>query len=297
MSGPVDLPPADDLGALGLVHGEGWELLSRRHGHRIYRVRQGGRTMILKWLGDSPQRTEVCAYTLLERLGVPTPRVHARLPHALLLEDLDADPRWRLAREVDANEPAVGCAVAAWYEALHAAGDRLRVGVGFPDFLRRESDALTPVSVLAIGHRLGLADLAVMQRAAETIPDLVAAQRALPETLNYNDFHWTNLALTRSGIPPKALVFDYGLLGVGPRYSDLRNVASSLGSRAADAFLAVSGPVDPHQVLLDAPLATLYALHIATTRAHLPGWAARLVAQVQDGTLAKQLDRAIAAIC
>ena len=293
--GPLDLPPADDLDALGLGNATGWELLSRRHGHRIYRVRLGGRTLVLKWLGDSPQRSEVCAYALLERLGVPTPRIHARLPHALLLEDLDEGPCWRLAHVEDAQESAVGAAVADWYRALHAAGDRLRDGAGFPGFLRRESDALTPESVRVIGQRLGLGDAPVLRRAAQVICALTAAQRALPETLNYNDFYWTNLALTREA-PLRALVFDYGLLGIGPRYSDLRNVASALGRRAADAFWAASGPMDPLAPILDAPLSTLYALHEATQRPQLAAWASSLVVQVQDGTLARHLERAIRAV-
>ncbi len=43
------------------------------------------------------------------------------------------------------------------------------------------------------------------------------AMRALPETLTYNDFHWTNLALSRQARPvPRAVVYDYHLLGIGP---------------------------------------------------------------------------------
>jgi hypothetical protein len=295
MSDVVAGLPADDLAAMGVNVGdvETWSLISNRHGHSVYRLRYDGRSAILKWLGDSPQRIEVQAYGLLRRLGVPTPRVYGRLPHALLLEDLEAGSFWRLAGEADVDDPAVGSAVAEWYCALHAAGDRLREGDGFPAFLARETDELTAERVLNIGRHLGLEHHAVWRMAADAVAALVQAQRALPETLNYCDFHWSNLALSQTGTPRRALVFDYGLLGVGPRYGDVRNVAGSLGLCAGAVFMEALGPLDEREVLLDAPLATLHALHVAAQRPRLPGWAQEPLHQATDGTLAWQIQRAM----
>ncbi len=293
MIADIPLFREQELHALGLENTEGWTLLSQRHGHRIWRVAAGGQPRILKWLGNSPQRTEVCAYALLERLGVPTPRVYGRLPQALLLEDLAAGPCWRLAAVDDANDPAVGSALATWYRTLHGAGDRLRQSEGFPRFLARETDALTAESILATGQRLGLAQLAAWRLAAEAMPQLLATQRALPETLNYNDFALENLALSR-GLPLQALVFDYGLLGIGPRYSDLRNVTSALGPRAAQAFLEGMPPADEREALLDAPLAALYSLQVAAELPQLPSWARSQVQEVTNGALEQSLRAALA---
>ena len=55
---------------------------------------------------------------------------------------------------------------------------------------------------------------------ADNIDRIRNAAITSAETLTYNDFHWTNLALSRNVEPIRAVVFDYHLLGLGLRYSD-----------------------------------------------------------------------------
>jgi hypothetical protein len=64
---------------------------------------------------------------------------------------------------------------------------------------------------------------------------------SLDETLTYNDFYWTNLAV--SSDRKEALMFDYNLLGVGFRYNDIRNVCSSLSEEAQKVFVDVYGEI------------------------------------------------------
>lgn len=149
--------------------------------------------------------------------------------------------------------------------------------------------------ILSLGERLGLADLKVWRLAAEHLEGLKKEFRLLPSTLNYNDFDWANLALSREETPgTQAIVFDYHLLGVGPVFSDYRNVIGSLGGKARDAFQDRFGPVDEREILLDAPLSTMYSLYIAAMRPQFPAWAKGLIDQAISGQFERDLRRAVA---
>lgn len=294
-SGPRALP-APRAAELGLTPGElaRAEVLQDREGRFVLRLRRAGEPCVLKWSHGPAARHESRAYGLLESLRVPTLRVLARAEGALLLEDLDASPTWRAAEPEDVTREATGRAVAAWYRALHAAGRRwLAEQGGAPEWLGRESDALTPERLLEMGRRLEMADLPLWRLAAEHLEALRAASRALPETLAYNDFHWTNLALGREP-PLRAAVFDYHLLGVGPRYGDCRNVASSLGPAAAEAFWDAYGPPDAREVRLDEVLAPLYTLWEGLERRPFPAWAEGARRMAESGALERALRAALA---
>lgn len=295
-----ELPDSIDLPALGLDPSEvkSVALLGRHEGHTLCRVVCGGRSFVLKWFASGAENIEVQAYALLSRYGVPTLRVHGSTDDALLLEDLDASPTWRLATAADNSRAQTGTAVAEWYRALHAAGRALLANdQAAPGYLRREVDSLDIAVILWMGERLGPVGSGVWKLAAEYIEALKSAIRTLPTTLNYNDFEWTNLALSRQETPSlRAIVFDYHLLGIGPAYSDYRNVMGSLEGRAREAFQDAFGPVDEREALLDAPTSVLYGLYEALQRPRLPGWATGPLAEVASGELEQKLQRAIAVI-
>jgi len=70
-----------------------------------------------------------------------------------------------------------------------------------------------------------------------------------------------------------ALVFDYDLLGKGYVYGDLRNVCSSLGEKAREAFLAAYGPFDEKEIAVDTVVSELIALHYACQKKNPPRYA------------------------
>lgn len=270
------------------------ETLSPQHGHAIWRIVTPPRSFILKWLPEGSAGVEIASYALLRRLGVVTLSLYGSTAQALLLEDLTDSPVWRLAAPADVARPEVGQAVARWYRGFHAAGARLLGQGERPDFLIGEVEELTAAGLRAAGHKLGLAGYPVWERACSQIELLKQAAARLGFTLNYNDFHWTNLALSRQQTPPEAIVFDYHLLGVGMRFSDCRNVAGSLAGPAVHAFWQDYGPIDAREEVLDRPLAALYAL-LAASRLHLfPAWAASSREQVHTGALERDLAAAVA---
>jgi hypothetical protein len=190
-----------------------------------------------------------------------------------------------LAEEADVERPETGAAVARWYLALHSAGRKLLAdSARVPGFLHREVDALSAETIIETGGRLELADNPVWRLAADHIESIKQAMRSLPETLNYSDFHWTNLALSRDEVSLRAIVFDYHLLGIGLRCSDCRNVAGSLKERAALAFWETYGPVDE-------PTSVLYALLVASRRSRFPDWARGCLQSVENGELERSLRR------
>ena len=111
------------------------------------------------------------------------------------------------------------------------------------------------------------------------------------ETLTFNDFHWTNLALSRNEKPIRAVVFDYHLLGLGLRYSDCRNVTGSLRPDAADAFWSAYGETDPEEKILDDLTAPLYVLVEAFRRPKFPSWAEQSLKLAKIGEIHSRFER------
>ena len=277
-----------DTSDLGQVN-----LIRERHGNRLLRVTIEGSTYILKVFGDPDASREIEAYTLLTDLRVPTIRSIGKTTNALLFEDLEVSRDLRLAQEADVTEAEVGVALAAWYRSLHDAGSRLQINhAEKPSFLWREIDELTPASILEVAAKVG-ADRPKWVILADNIEGIKNAAMTDAETLTYNDFHWTNLALSRNEKHIKAVVFDYHLLGLGLRYSDCRNVTGSLGHDAADAFQSAYGATDPVEKILDDLLAPLYALVVAFRRSKFPSWAEQSLNLAKTGEIHNRLDQAM----
>jgi hypothetical protein len=292
------LPCACDLSRVGLNPSDikAVTLLRRRPGHGLFRIHDGNRSLVLKWFADATHAVEPRAYELLARLAVPTLPIHGHTAQSLLLEDLAVSPTWRLATEADVSRPTTGIAVANWYRTLHEAGlTFLADGRAKPDWLRRETDDLNPATIQQAGKRLDLIEAPGWRLAMDRIGELQQAIHAMPTTLVYGDFHWTNLALTRNE-PCRAIVFDYHLLGIGPRASDYRNVCGSLDTSARSAFQSGYGQVDEREAALDAPMATLHALQIAADRPSLPSWSGPLIHEVRNGDFEMRLGQALACL-
>ena len=271
------------------------ELLSQRHGHVVWRIGTPQRSYILKWLPEAEASTEAEGYLLLQALGVPTAQLYGYSARALLLEDLAWSDEWRLATAADLARVEAGRAVARWYRVFHNAGEALLAQGNCPGFLRRETDELDADGILATGRALGLSQNPVWSLAAEHVELLKATVAKLSVTLNYNDFYWTNLALSRGeGSRPEAIIFDYHLLGVGMRYSDCRNVTGSLSDGAVRAFWQTYGDVDAREEKLDRPLATLHNLVMAARLPGWPQWADSSRERVLSGALERDLVAALA---
>jgi hypothetical protein len=270
-------------------------ILRERPGHTVYRVFTSKNSYILKWFNAENDILELQVYPLLQRCNVPTLPVHGYTRRALLLEDLQSSPHWRLASDDDMESESTGIALAQWYLHLHQAGREALENAAIDlSFLKREVDVLDTRSLESAGKRLRLDHLPAWKLAVESVDTLTSIYRSLPHTFNYNDFAAENLALSQSTKSTlRAVVFDYDCFGLGLVYSDWRNVTYSLKGRALEAFAHTYGEINQAEKLIDEPLSILYNLVVACSRQTFPEWAKPSIHTVTGGGLERQIRRAL----
>ena len=277
--------PVIQLARMGLRLPD-FSLIREKGGVSLYRVEAEKKRYVLKILSQPQDRREIANYRLLNRLGVPTLPLLRATDRAILLPDLETDPAFRLGRAEDLSSPDTAKALARWYKALHRAGAALP-RKDLPGY--DESDEITPENMAAVAEKTGTQDNPLWAALEEGFPALRRAIDALPRTLTYNDFYWTNLAVSRDG--SGALMFDYNLLGKGLAWGDLRNVTCALSPEAAAAFLAEYHPKGMEaQAAADAVIAPLVTLHAACAQDAFPEWAAGSLAELKSGKILESLE-------
>lgn len=284
----MGLSPSD-ISAIIRVH--------QKWNSQLYRVHvRDGRTFVLKTFpGEKTEGapTEVLAYAVLSEHQV-TLLSHRLSERAVLLEDLARSRRWRLARNCDVSQKSVGQFLALWYRHFHSAG-RHFIASKDPRLsqLQFEWERVTPTSVMDLAER-GIGRPACGWRwVAEHICAITEAIRKMPCTFNYNDFHWSNFAISRVARDGKVALFDFHLFGLGTAYSDIRNVSYSLEEPAKSAFLDAYGPVSERERVLDAPVATLSAVLFRLQQQTVPRWTNALLDEIRSGAFEDSLRNAL----
>jgi hypothetical protein len=250
--------------------------------HTLYRLAGRDHSYIIKAFHSPSHCIEPKVYELLNRYGVPTLPVYEISDRAIVMEDIQSSPAWRLADPCDMEQPATGEALAEWYLTLHRAGQK---AFKDPDWARYEVSpwvmAITPGSLARAGAVFKLENMPAWQAAKERAPAWIEKYLALSQTFNYNDFAVENLALARGTEHPlQAIVFDYDCFATGVAYSDWRNVMASLQGAARIAFQTGYGQISVEEQSIDEPLAVLYGLGVASQREKIPSWASPLVESV-----------------
>ena len=263
------------------------ELIRDKDGAAVARVDTAEGPRVLKAFHGSGQVREIGNYAALTALGVPTLKLYASTDRALLMEDILESP-YRLGVAEDLGDARTAALVARWYRELHSRGHEYAAEHGAE--LYDENDALTPENLERVKERTGTAALPVWRLIGENWEKIKAAVDGARRTLTYNDFYYTNLAVARDG--GSALMYDYGLLGAGYAYADVRNVCSALRGGAREAFLEEYGPVDGDEARLDAVVSVLNGLISACGRERLPAWSAGLIEELRGG-LYERVERLI----
>lgn len=262
------------------IHCRAPEMIRSQNGVTVARVSDGGESYIVKFLERPEFRREIDAYRLLHSLGVPTIRLFAHTDSALLLEDLAASPRWRLAKTEDMADCEIAERLAEWYACLHTRGREYVQAHG--DGMYDETDALTRESLALARERTGTEALPIWDTLERRFDDLRARLDRTERTLTYNDFYYTNMAV--AGDRSAACMFDYNLLGKGFVSADLSNVTSSLSKEAGEAFLRAYAPsIDPAELALNDVMSVLVGLIFACRREHFPDWGNDCLSALKNG--------------
>ncbi len=212
-------------------------LIRSKAGISLYRVESEGKKFILKVFENREDTREIDNYLILSKLGIPTLPLLGYTKNAILLLDVESSDEYRLGKESDLSDPKIAEAIARWYTILHKKGCAYLSGSEPPMY--DESDLVTADNMAVIAEMTGTAGNMLWQVITENYSMIRSRIDALPRTLTYNDFYWTNLIVSKTD--KSAFMFDYNMLGKGTAYGDIRNVTSSLSDEAAEAFIREYG--------------------------------------------------------
>ena len=262
------------------------EIIQNKEGVTVARIVGQGGSCILKYFENTAFRREIVNYDILRSYGIPTLAVLGKNRQSILLEDLGASPRWRLARREDLDDERVVKAIARWYKALHEKGaDYVKQsGAGMYD----EHDCFTLDNLTAIQEAYHSPGVVLL---LEHYDFLKGRLDPLPRTLAYNDFYYTNLAVSRR--QSEALMFDYNLLGKGTAACDIMNVTYWFSAKNKAVFLAEYGERDANLFILEELCAPIISLYSAMARGIFPNWAKEALEILED---IPALDRKIKAL-
>ena len=252
-------------------------VLQDKDGVTVARVASGGESYVLKCFQNADYRREIQNYQILSSLGVPTIGVIASTDAALLLEDIDRSPIYRLGLAEDLASPEVARRIAVWYQKLHSLGETYVLHHG--ESLYDEADSFTLENMAWIQEKTGTQAMPAWAQLEAQYEEILSLLHRVKRTLTYNDFYYTNLIVAKDA--SSALMFDYNLLGKGYAYGDVRNVLSSLSKEAGAAFLEAYGAVDPLEQVLDDVVSVVTSLFFACQREPFPRWAQGLLQEMK----------------
>lgn len=262
-------------------------LMRSKDGITLWRLTAAEGPCVLKCFDNVEYRREISNYGLLASLGIPTLPLVAKTDRALLMEDIEKSAHWRLGKAEDLLSRPVARALARWYKVFHEKGktlDKEQLAR-----LYRESDDITNDHMTLVMERSQTGDQPFWALFFEGFDRLKEQLEALPATLLYNDFYWTNFIVAKD--ESRALMFDYNLLGRGYVYSDIRNVTSALSPEAAEAFLGEYGDADTRGKAVDDVIGPLFTLYTAFKQERFPAWAEEALHQLRKGELFAALER------
>ena len=260
------------------VFGAAYSLIRSKEGVIVARVKAGDAPLVLKLFEDEPSRREIENYRILASLGVPTLRTFGFTERSVLMEDIEASPELRLGRESDLHDRRVITALARWYRLLHERGaEYVNVhGEGMYD----EWDQFTRENIEMLRSALGEECAFALDRLLMDFGSIRQRMDAAPKTLCYNDFYYTNMAVSRD--LSRAVMFDYNLLGKGCCINDIENVAYWFMPEERELFIKEYGGIDAELLSLQREISPVITLISAFRRGIFPDWAEEAASELKS---------------
>ena len=90
-------------------------------------VEIGNQKLVVKYFENPQHAVEIDNYKLLEKLGVPTPKIFHSSQNLLVMENLNFSPKYHLATAKDLKKHGTITALAKWYKLLHTKGETVDI--------------------------------------------------------------------------------------------------------------------------------------------------------------------------
>lgn len=261
------------------------EEIRSKDGVFVYRVYIDKQPFVIKYFSNIDFRREIHNYQILASVGVPTINVISQTEQSILLEDICNSDDYRLGISEDLSDEESARLIAKWYKLLHAKGEN----VSNLSKLYNETDVIQKDSIAMIKEKSNTEDNKVWNLLLDNYHTLKSKISQCRQTLTYNDFYWTNLIVAKK--KTSAMMFDYNFLGRGYRYSDIRNVCSSLSENAKAAFLEEYGEFDDREKIIDEGACILVDLIFGFQKESFPKWGEDSLELLKNGTLYKKVKK------
>jgi len=270
---------------------QNFRLIRAKNGVYVYRCLYGGVPAVVKYFDKEGDRREIMNYRLLAQHEIPTIQTFALGEAAFVMEDISVSGDWRLGAPEDLADAGVAESLARWYFTFH------ENGTAVPELMTLyfEYDSFTEENFHTVIRKF--------PESKELFRFLLARCGRLREliytpsfTLTYNDFYWVNFVVRKD--KTAAMMFDYNLLGKGYRYSDFRNVCSSMSAAAGAAFTGAYNRLyvekygrarteaEEYERKIDDVAGDIFQIILAfTEKAEIPKWAESSIEKAKNGTL------------
>lgn len=261
--------------------------IRNKEGISVYRVKHKDCSYILKCFANNDDTREIENYKMLSKLNIPTIKAINYTDNAILIEDINCSDEWRLGTKQDLTDPMTAKLIARWYKQLHSKGKVHATNQG--SNLYNETNMITVENLYFIQKKSGTQNNPVWQKIKDNLHIITNIIQNLENTLTYNDFYWTNLAVAKD--KSQALMFDYNLLGKGYAFGDVRNVCSSLSVEAREAFIKEYGEINCYETVVDDAISPLICLYGAYKREVFPEWAKGALEKLKNGQMFDAVER------
>ena len=284
----------DELFKLGIKYTENLKIneIRNKDGIYLYNIKNFNESYVLKYFDKKKHSVEIDNYKLLNDIGVDTIKIFDMTENSILMEDLNTSNKLRLATKYDISKEEVGVALAQWYLNLHSKGEIYIKDNKENTYLKREIDEINEKNIKNIISKSDKKEL--WDFILENLYRVNEKINQMDETINYNDFYWTNFAVSRD--VKRAVVFDYNMMGKGFRYNDVRNVSVSLEGIARESFLEAYGKCNEIEKIIDKPMSCIFDLIAAYKREVFPNWGQESLEKVNNGELERDFRNMLEAL-
>ena len=265
------------------------QMIRGKFGISVFRIKTETGSFVGKYFGKEQLhgRKEIRHYAALNAIDVPTLHTIAQTDRLLLMEDIEASGRYRLATEEDMSDPQSARLIAQWFRQLHSGGKQFD-GLAGMDILENAEEALRTEDITNAMLQSNTRENPFWALLTNHAEDLKRSHSRLCSTITYNDFWWDNMAVAADA--STAIMFDYNCVHRGYAYRDIRHILSVLSKKAGAAFLDAYGEFSKEEKAFEDVYFPLTRLISAYRMETFPAWAANFSGMLHNGELMRCLE-------